>query len=182
MAVASRSMPIWPARSPGTRLGQDASGRLRRGDERSRDSRDTARRGCPPGRALPCGAGGRGNPECGGARSGARAAAAESAWSLAGASPALSRRSAHCAAGLARPSLSVSPRGDGAEVGPDKTLCLAWETAPRALRVVGRLLASPTKVLCGGLGFSLANRLRTAICMNRRGSGCHLSAWRSRVC
>lgn len=160
MAVASRSMPTWPAQGPGARLpGPDASGRLLRGDERSRDSRDTVRRRCPPGRALPCGAGGRGNPERGTARSGARAAAAESIWSLAGASPALSRRSAHCAAGLARPSLSASPRGVGAEVGPDKTLWLAWETASRTLQVIGRLLSVPL-LKCFAVG-SRVSRSRT---------------------
>lgn len=92
----------------------------------------------------------------GAGRAAPRAAAAKHVSSLAGASPALSGRSAHCAAGLAGRFLSVSLLGVGAKVSSDESLRLARGTTSQAFKVISHLLSiSTVKAFYGGFsGFS----------------------------
>lgn len=138
--------------------GPDASGRLSRGEERSRDSWDTARRGSPPGGALPRGAGDRGNPERGAARSRARGPArcgSQARFEPGGRQPCAFRPQCALRSGARRP-LSVSLLGVGAKVSSDESLRLARGTTSQAFKVISHLLSiSTVKAFYGGFsGFS----------------------------
>lgn len=124
--------------------GPDASGRWRRVGERSRDSRDRARRSPLPAglfRGVLATSETRSAESRGAGRAPGRVAAAKHIESLAGASSALPGRSAHCAAGLVGCFFQFLGSGWGQKSVLDMSLRLAVETASKAFKLIYRLLS-----------------------------------------